>query len=98
MQIGIGMVKTCKLLAEKHKKRSWVPLLKTWLGVQILSEDQPYTLRDLEEITGLSNYQIKESNKILKESQIFRTSRAYQSYQRCIGNNVDMNVDAFFNV
>ena len=33
MQIGIDMVRTCKLLAEKHKKRSWVPLLKTWLGV-----------------------------------------------------------------
>lgn len=98
MQIGIGMVKTCKLLAEKHKKRNWVPLLKTWLGVQILSEDQPYTVKDLEEITGLSSYQIRESNKILKESQIFRTSKAYSSYQHCIGTKVDMNADAFFNI
>lgn len=98
MQIGIGMVKTCKLLAEKHKKRSWVPLLKTWLGVQLLSENQPYTLKDVEQITGLSNYQIKESNKILKESQIFKTSRAYQSYQLCVGTNVDMNIEAFYKV
>ena len=33
MEIGIEMVRTCKQLAEAYNKRSWVPLLKTWLGV-----------------------------------------------------------------
>lgn len=95
MSIGIGMVKTCKQLAEKHHKRSWVPLLKTWLGVQMLSEHQPYTVASLCAITGLSAYQVNDSNKILKESVVYRTSKAYTDYQRCVGQNVELN--GFFN-
>jgi len=95
MQIGIGMVRTCKQLAEKHKKRSWVPLLKTWLSINVLADNQPYTMRDIETMTGLSAYQIKEANKILKEAEIFKTSRAYANYQKCIGMYVDMN--GFYN-
>lgn len=91
MHIGIGMVKTCKRLAEKYHKRSWVPLLKTWLGVQMLSENQPYTVDTLCAITGLSKYQIQTSNKILTDSFVYKTSRAYINYQKCIGTNVDMN-------
>lgn len=98
MSIGIGMVRTCKQLADKHHKRSWVPLLKTWLGVQMLSENQPYTVESLCAITGLSAYQINQSNKILKESMIYRTSKAYASYQRCIGTNVDLNAEAFYKI
>lgn len=98
MSIGIGMVRTCKQLAEKHHKRSWVPLLKTWLGVQMLAESQPYTVESLCAITGLSAYQVNQSNKILKESLIYRTSKAYACYQRCIGTNVDLNAEAFYNV
>lgn len=95
MSIGIGMVQTCKQLAKKYHKRSWIPLLKTWLGVQMLSENQPYTVKNLCSTTGLSEYQIKESNKILKESVIYRTSRAYVCYQQCIGTNVELN--GFYN-
>lgn len=96
MNIGIGMVKTCKRLAKKYNKRSWVPLLKTWLGVQMLEKNQPYTVGTLCAITGLSEYQIKTSNKILKDSCIYRTSRAYANYQKCIGTKVDLNVEAFY--
>lgn len=96
MKIGIEMVRTCKQLAAKYKKRSWVPLLKVWLGVQLLAETQPYTLKELAAITGLSEYQIKDSSKILRESEIFKTSRAYAGYQQCLGTKVDMNNKAFY--
>jgi hypothetical protein len=91
MKIGIEMVQICKQLAEKNNKHSWVPLLKTWLGMQILSEDQPFTLKQFEELTGLSAYQIRESKKILEGNNIFKTTKAYKAFQKCIGQNVDLN-------
>ena len=91
MKIGIEMVQICKQLAEKNNKHSWVPLLKTWLGMQILSEDQPFTLKQFEELTGLSAYQIRESKKILESNNIFKTTKAYKAFQKCVGQNVDLN-------
>lgn len=96
MHIDKGMVTTCKLLGEKYHKRSWVPLLKTWLGVQMMEERQPYTISDLQKVTGLSEYQIRTSNNILRECQVYRTSRAYNCYCRCVGVHVDLNVPAFY--
>ena len=98
MEIGIEMVKTCQQLAKSYNKRSWVPLLKTWLGVQMMSKHQPYTVKDLAHATGLSEYQIRESNKILQDCEVFRTSRAYADYQRCIGTNVDLNHESFYDL
>lgn len=98
MKIGIEMIRDCRILAKKYHKRSWVPLLKTWLGVEMLSlevDDEgkqiPFTTKDLERITGLSKYQINDSNKILKESDIYRTSRAFLTYNFCLGTRVEMN-------
>lgn len=91
MSIGIGMVRVCKELAKEYNKRSWIPLLKTWLGVQMLSEHQPYTVERLSAMTGLSKYQIIESNKILTKSSIYLTSKAYACYRRCVGVNVILN-------
>lgn len=95
MQVGIDMVKNCKKIADEHNKRSWVPLLKTWLGVQLAAENQPFTIAELEAITGLSKYQITESKKLLESNDMFKTSKAYKSYCRCAGQNVDLN--AFYN-
>lgn len=91
MRIGIGMVKRCKEIADKYNKRSWVPLLKVWLGVQVCAENQPFTIDTLEEITGLSKYQVIESKKLLEKDDLFRTSRAYIAANRCIGSNVELN-------
>ena len=98
MEIGIEMVRTCKQLADSYHKRSWIPLLKTWLGVQMMAKHQPYTVKDLAQVTGLSEYQIRESNKILQDCEIFKTSRAYKDYQRCVGTNVDLNQKAFYSL
>lgn len=98
MKIGIGMVRNCKILAEKYHKRSWIPLLKTWLGIELLSTRQPFTMSDLSAVTGLSKYQINESSKILKESLVFRSTKAYAGFQTCIGTNVDLNREEFFNI
>lgn len=98
MEIGIEMVRTCRQLAEAYNKHSWIPLLKTWLGVQLMSKHQPYTVEELGSAIGLSPYQIRESCKILKDCDVFKTSRAYASYQKCIGTNVDLNHASFYNL
>lgn len=95
MKIDPSMLKTCKQLAEENNKKSWVPLLKVWIGMQLMADEQPFTMDRLEMVTGLSKYQIRESRKILEKNELFKTSRAYIADCRCIGTNVDLN--GFYN-
>ena len=95
MKVGIDMVRTCKRIAEENNKQSWVPLLKTWLGMQIMSEEQPFTVAQLEALTGLSPYQIRESKKLLESNDLFKTTKAYQTFSKCIGQNIELN--GFYN-
>ena len=95
MKVGIDMVRTCKRIAEENNKQSWVPLLKTWLGMQIMSEEQPFTIAQLEALTGLSPYQIRESKKLLESNDLFKTTKAYQTFSKCIGQNIELN--GFYN-
>ena len=91
MKIGIDMVRTCKKIADNNNKRDYIPLLKTWLGMQVMSEEQPCTLAQLEAITGLSEYQVRESKKLLEANDLFKTTKAYRAGCLCVGQNVDLN-------
>ena len=91
MAIGIGMIERCQRLAKENGKRSWVPLLKTWIGIQYMYDKQPFTVKQLCDLTGLSKYQIMESKKVLEKDNLFTTSKAYIAYDTCIGNKVDLN-------
>lgn len=97
LNIGIGMIRKCKELAEQHHKRSWIPLLKTWIGIRIAYDDQPTTLEELSNITGLSIPQIRESKRILEssEDELFKMKLEYSDYNRCIGQSIELN--GFFN-
>lgn len=95
MHIGIGTVKLCKQIADAAHKRSWIPLLKTWIGMQLMSEKGLYKQEDLVRVTGLSAYQINESRKLLEANDIFKTTQVYADYQRCLGSTVELNV--FYN-
>lgn len=95
MSISYQMMLTCKELADIEGKRSWIPLLKTWIGVQMLSDEEYYTISDLQELTGLSAYQLREANKILNKNNIYRSSRAFRKFDQCLGQKVDLN--AFYN-
>ena len=95
MKINYQMLLTCKQLAEEENKRSWVPLLKMWLGVQMLADEQPYTAAQLQQLTGLSAYQIRECDRILKKNEIYKTQKVYLDQTTCLGKNVDLN--GFYN-
>lgn len=91
MAISLDMAERCQRLAKENNKQSWVPLLKTWIGVQYMYDKQPFTVAELCAITGLSAYQIRESKKVLEKDELFVTSRAYIAYDKCIGTNVELN-------
>lgn len=78
----------------KYNKRSWVPMLKLWMGIKYLYKEglQPYTVNDLVELTGLSAYQIRESGKILEQDNAFVTDKIYKNYRKCIGKVATLNV------
>ena len=95
MHIGIGMVKICKQIADAAHKRSWVPLLKTWIGMQMMAEKKMFKREELAEATGLSLYQVDECKKLLEQNEIFKTTRVYIDYQTCLGATVDLN--GFYN-
>lgn len=92
--VSINMIKICKELAIKNHKRSWVPMLKLWLGLKYLyiQNLQPYTIKDLVDLTGLSEYQIRENGKILQNNNAFRTDKVYLNYYRCLGKKIQLNV------
>lgn len=87
-KIGIEMVRECKRLQEEYNKKEWISLLKTWIGIKILHENQPYTQRELAELTGQSEYTVREASKILEKSNIFKTSKVFvKGTWICLGIN-----------
>jgi predicted transcriptional regulator len=91
MAISLDMTLRCQRLAKENRKQSWIPLFKTWVGIQYMYDKQPFTVKELCDVTGLSAYQIRESKRILEKDNLFITSRAYAYYDRCLGSNVDLN-------
>ena len=91
LAISLDMTLRCQKLAKQYNKKSWIPLLKTWVGIQYMYDKQPFTMKELSDKTGLSEYQIRESKKILESDNLFTTSKAYLSYNTCIGSTIDLN-------
>lgn len=89
------MIRKCKEIAENNNKRSWIPLLKVWIGVVEAEKNQPFTNEDIAKITGLSEYQIRESKKLLESNDIFKTKKEYIDPRLCLGQSVELN--GFYN-
>lgn len=94
LKVGVDMVQRCMRLQKENHMNSWVPLLKTWLGLQIISLDykqETFTMLELEGITGLNNKMLSKCKHILEADNLFQTSRAYTTYCKCIGQNINLN-------
>ena len=88
MKIGIDMIQRCIKLQKDNNMKSWVPLLKTWLGLQLLvdnnmnkNESTLFTLDELILTTGINRNMVIKCKKILEEDNLFQTSKAYQNYK-----------------
>ncbi len=94
LHIGIDMVQRCMKLQKENSMNSWVPLLKTWLGLQIIALDnkqEVFTMKQLEMITGVNKKMLTKCKKILEEDNLFQTSRAFAGKDLCIGQNINLN-------
>lgn len=97
MKIGIDMIQRCMRLQKANNMNSWVPLLKTWLGLQLISmgikdENQNviFNMSELEEVTGVNKKMLTKCKKILEQDNLFQTSFAYVQDKR-IGQKLDLN-------
>lgn len=102
MKIGIDMIQTCMKLQKENNMNSWVPLLKTWVGMQLLTFDKDrqditkgddviITLEELSQVTGVNNKMLTKCKKILEANELFQSSRAYSGRYRCIGQKISLD-------
>ena len=94
LKIGVDMVQRCMKLQKENSMNSWVPLLKTWLGLQIISLDykqETFTMNELEVLTGVNKKMLTKCKQILERDNLFQTSRAYITANKCIGQNINLN-------
>lgn len=78
-ELGVGyyQIKQCKKLADKYHKKSWVPLFKTYVALSLLSHENPLTDARIMEVAKLTQYEVKESRKILHEEKVFDSKANY---------------------
>lgn len=90
--VGVQVIRRCKEIASKNNKRQWMPILKTYVGLKVMETRQPYTVAELSEYTGLSEYNIRESVKLLEGDNFLKTDIAYidGTFLR-LGKNVAFN-------
>ena len=93
MELEIQAILTFKALVENTRK-SWIPLMKVYLALHFL--DQPCTIKQLIEVTGLSDYKVRDSlnllaanNIIIKEKQVKQDLISKEFY--CLGTQIDIN-------
>ena len=64
--------------------------------MQQAEKNQPFTNKDLERITGLSEKVISANKKLLEQDEIFKTRKKYiAGTTSCVGQEVDIN--GFYN-
>ena len=80
MSLGIEMIKHCQLLSEKSGERV-TDLIKVWTAMGYAYYNQPFTMKELENLTGLSSYKIRGARKILEEDNLFMTSKVYETLE-----------------
>ena len=101
MKISIEMIQRCMKLQKENHMASWVPLLKTWVGLQFLAFDKDrqnekvlFTMDELHMITGVNKNMLNKCKKILAGDNLFQTSRVFKNHSdsvKCIGQKIDLN-------
>lgn len=82
-KIGLdtAQIRKCREIADRENKQTWVPILKTWVAIGMLSEGEQmkdhFVIQDIIDITGLSKYTITESTKLLKKYNIYKEEWSY---------------------
>ena len=80
MSLGIEMIKHCQLLSQKSGERV-TDLIKVWTAMGYAYYNQPFTMKELEKLTGLSSYKIRGAKKVLEGDNLFTTSKVYETLE-----------------
>lgn len=72
-------------------RKSWIPLMKTYLALFVVQ--QPCTVRELAECTGLTEYKVRDSLAILEAHDVILKKRevvkdCISEHYYCIGTNI----------
>lgn len=77
LDVGISKIRQLKEIAKKHHKQGWLNIFRTYIGMQVLQETQPFTVKQLAEYTGLSEYMVRESTKVLEAENVIKSDIKY---------------------
>lgn len=103
-QIGLDkeQIKKCREIAEAEHKQSWIPIVKTWAAIGMLSEVENgkdyFVNQDISDVTGLSLYSIRESTKLLKKYNIYKEEWAYSNGQLVDENGSVVKTDGYYRI
>lgn len=72
-------------------RKSWIPLMKTYLALFVVQ--QPCTVKQLCECTGLTEYKVRDSLTILESHEVIVKKREvvkdqFSEHYYCIGTNI----------
>ena len=94
VDLQLDVIKKSHQIAELNHKRDWVPLTKVIAAAIYFKDAEPYTVDDIKRLTGLSEYNIKESKKLLKDNNIViyhKETIRDGDFLYCVGSSADIN-------
>ena len=77
LKVPIVKLRKCREIQVANNSRSFIPILKTWMATEKAIENQPYTIQDLADMTGLAPSTIKRANKQLKDADVYISKKDY---------------------
>lgn len=94
VDLQLDVIKKCHEIAEINNKKDWVPLTKIIAAALYLKDREPCTVDDIKQLTGLSDYSIRESKKLLQDNNLViyhkeNISDGESIY--CVGSSADVN-------
>lgn len=84
VDLQLDVIKKCHEIAEINHKKDWVPLTKIIAAAMYLKDREPCTVEDIKQLTGLTEYNIRESKKLLQENNLV----IYHKENICDGNDI----------
>lgn len=94
MSLDINMLLRLQEIAKQENRKSWFPLMKVYIAVALLQ--QPCTIKKLSDITGLSDYKVRDCLVALEKNNILikeveRVTDPLEGVSYCIGTRVTLN-------
>ena len=83
LKIPITKLRECKRIQNENHNRSFTPILKVWVATEEAIKNQPYTIQDLSDMTGLSPAAVRRVNNQLKDADIYITKKDYDPIFQC---------------